>query len=84
MDAAAGPQLSTEGRGRARGQAPVPGPPPRWIRALQRGDDDAWQLLHRARRVAFDARTAPGPARVEDLHHEEFTRCALTAAPPRF
>ncbi|MEU2608296.1 ArsR family transcriptional regulator [Streptomyces albus] len=63
-----------------RVHAPVPGPPPRWIRALHRGDDDAWQLLHRAQRAAFDAALRPVWSRIKDSHQEEFTRYALTAA----
>lgn len=57
-----------------------PGPTPPWIRALHRGDADAWQLLRRAQQAAFDTVLRPVWPLVQDLHQAEFARHALTAA----
>ncbi|MFF8640102.1 ArsR family transcriptional regulator [Streptomyces sp. NPDC015345] len=55
-------------------------PVPRWIRGLHAGDETAWHTLHRAQRAAFETVLAPVWSVVQDLHREEFTRYALTAA----
>ncbi|MFJ9414543.1 ArsR/SmtB family transcription factor [Streptomyces sp. NPDC101227] len=57
-----------------------PAPAPSWIRGLHRGDTDAWQLLRRAQRAAFDTALRPVWPQIQDLHRTEFTRHALTAA----
>ncbi|MFI8997636.1 ArsR/SmtB family transcription factor [Streptomyces sp. NPDC053542] len=57
-----------------------PGSPPLWIHHLYRGDADAWQLLRRAQRAAFETALRPVWPLVQDLHQQEFTRYALTAA----
>ncbi|UJB40619.1 ArsR/SmtB family transcription factor [Streptomyces sp. A1-5] len=57
-----------------------PTPAPRWVHGLHRGDADAWRLLSRARRAAFDAVLRPVWPLIQDLHHAEFTRHALTVA----
>ncbi|GHF29861.1 putative regulatory protein [Streptomyces mashuensis] len=56
------------------------GPVPPWVRALHRGDEDAWQQLRRARHAAFEAVVRPVWPVVQDLHREEFTRYALAVA----
>ncbi|GCD44096.1 ArsR/SmtB family transcription factor [Streptomyces paromomycinus] len=55
-------------------------PPPPWLRDLYRGDSDAWALLRRAQRTAFETSLRPVWPLVQDLHREEFTRHALTVA----
>ncbi|MFI6585423.1 ArsR/SmtB family transcription factor [Embleya sp. NPDC050493] len=57
-----------------------PMPAPRWIRDLHRGDADAWRVVRRAQHAAFEAVLAPVWSLVQDLHHAEFTRHALTMA----
>ncbi|MFB6439272.1 ArsR/SmtB family transcription factor [Streptomyces sp. NPDC056411] len=60
--------------------AGAPGPAPLWVRGLHRGDDDAWRLLQRAQRAAFETALRPVWPLVQDLHQAEFTRHALTVA----
>ncbi|WP_137989080.1 ArsR/SmtB family transcription factor [Streptomyces vilmorinianum] len=55
-------------------------PSPAWIRGLHRGGTDAWRILHRAQRTAFETVLAPVWPLVQDLHRAEFTRHALTVA----
>ncbi|MEV4443369.1 helix-turn-helix domain-containing protein [Streptomyces sp. NPDC049577] len=55
-------------------------PAPLWVRDLHRGDSDAWRLLHRAQQAAFETALRPVWPVVQDLHHAEFTRHALTVA----
>ncbi|MFI6730345.1 ArsR/SmtB family transcription factor [Streptomyces atratus] len=55
-------------------------PAPPWIRALHGGDADAWRMLGRAQRAAYETVLAPVWPRVQDLHREEFTRHALAVA----
>ncbi|GHC72140.1 ArsR/SmtB family transcription factor [Streptomyces cinnamoneus] len=55
-------------------------PAPLWIRDLHRGEADAWQLLRRAQQAAFEAILRPVWPLVQDLHHREFARHALTTA----
>ncbi|MYS81482.1 ArsR/SmtB family transcription factor [Embleya scabrispora] len=55
-------------------------PAPRWIRDLHRGDADAWQVVRRAQHAAFETVLGPVWSLVQDLHHTEFTRHALTMA----
>ncbi|MFD7668047.1 ArsR/SmtB family transcription factor [Streptomyces sp. NPDC059788] len=69
--------ISTELR---RVYAAGPHPPPAWIQALHRGDDDAWSLLLRAQHMAFETVLRPVWPLVQDLHRAEFTRHALTTA----
>ncbi len=54
-------------------------PAPAWIRALHRGDADAWRILERAQRAAYGTVLAPVWPRVQDLHRAEFTRHAVAA-----
>ncbi|MEU9123823.1 winged helix-turn-helix domain-containing protein [Streptomyces sp. NPDC048506] len=63
-----------------RVHAPHPGPAPQWVRALHRGDADAWRLLRRAQQAAFETALRPVWPVVQDLHQAEFTRQALTVA----
>ncbi|MFJ9407195.1 ArsR/SmtB family transcription factor [Streptomyces sp. NPDC101393] len=63
-----------------RVHAPPASPPPPWIRALHGGDAEAWHVLRRAQRAAFDTVLRPVWPLVQDLHQAEFTRHALTAA----
>ncbi|MFF2807306.1 ArsR/SmtB family transcription factor [Streptomyces sp. NPDC058000] len=60
--------------------AGAPTPAPRWVHDLHRGDPDAWQLFRRAQAAAFDAVLRPVWPLIQDLHHAEFTRYALTVA----
>lgn len=53
--------------------------PPR-IRALHGGHTDAWRMLGRAQRAAYETVLAPVWPLVRDLHRTEFTRHALAAA----
>lgn len=55
-------------------------PAPPWIRALHGGDADAWRMLDRAHRAAFESVLAPVWPLVQDLHRTEFTRHALAVA----
>ncbi|WP_406215939.1 ArsR/SmtB family transcription factor [Streptomyces decoyicus] len=55
-------------------------PAPLWIRGLHRGDAEAWQLLVRAQRAAFDTALRPVWPLVQDLHQREFLRHALAVA----
>ncbi|MFG2986555.1 ArsR/SmtB family transcription factor [Streptomyces sp. NPDC048258] len=55
-------------------------PAPPWIRALHRGDTDAWRTLGRAQRAAYETVLAPVWPLVQDLHRAEFTRHALAVA----
>ncbi|WP_063752674.1 ArsR/SmtB family transcription factor [Streptomyces natalensis] len=64
----------------ARVHAPHPAPPPPWIRGLHRGDADAWHVLRRAQQAAFEAVLRPVWPLIQDLHHAEFTRHAVTTA----
>ncbi|MFG2288128.1 ArsR/SmtB family transcription factor [Streptomyces sp. NPDC048595] len=57
-----------------------PAPAPPWIRALHRGDAEAFRLLRRAQHAAFEAAVRPVWPVVQDLHRAEFTRHALTVA----
>jgi DNA-binding transcriptional ArsR family regulator len=60
--------------------APATTPVPAWIRGLHRGDADAWRVLRRGQRAAFEAAVRPVWGVVQDLHHAEFTRHAVTVA----
>ncbi|MFF6843680.1 ArsR/SmtB family transcription factor [Streptomyces tanashiensis] len=60
----------------AAGRAPVPP----WIRALHAGSAEAWRVLERAQRAAYETVLAPVWPLVQDLHRAEFTRHALTVA----
>ncbi|MFE5621941.1 ArsR/SmtB family transcription factor [Streptomyces virginiae] len=73
---AAGPGLVRVELERVYGTASVP----RWIRGLHGGDPTAWHTLHRAQQAAFETVLAPVWSVVQTLHHEEFTRYALTVA----
>ncbi|HEY9367478.1 winged helix-turn-helix domain-containing protein [Streptomyces sp.] len=64
----------------ARVYASHPAPPPLWLRGLHRGDADAWRVLRRAQRAAFDTVLGPVWPLVQDLHRAEFTRHAMTVA----
>ncbi|MEU7204428.1 winged helix-turn-helix domain-containing protein [Streptomyces sp. NPDC045470] len=55
-------------------------PPPPWLRDLYRGDSDARSFLRRAQQAAFETALRPVWPLVQDLHRDEFTRHALTAA----
>ncbi|MFE1775278.1 ArsR/SmtB family transcription factor [Streptomyces sp. NPDC059008] len=57
-----------------------PAPVPPWVRALHRGDAEAFQLLRRAQLAAFETAVRPVWPVVQDLHRAEFTRYALTVA----
>ncbi|GHE15436.1 ArsR/SmtB family transcription factor [Streptomyces alanosinicus] len=59
---------------------PSSSPPPPWVRDLYRGDASAWQILSRAQQAAFDCVLRPVWPAVQDLHHAEFTRHAVTVA----
>ncbi|PVC73291.1 winged helix-turn-helix domain-containing protein [Streptomyces sp. CS081A] len=61
---------------RVHGAAPAP----RWIHDLRGGDETAWHTLRRAQQAAYETVLAPVWSVVQDLHREEFTRYALTAA----
>lgn len=60
--------------------APHPAPAPPWIRALHRGDAEAWQIVRRAQQAAYDHALRPVFDLVQDLHQAEFTRHAVTVA----
>ncbi|MEU6620100.1 helix-turn-helix domain-containing protein [Streptomyces litmocidini] len=54
---------------------------PPWIRDLHAtGGGEAWRVLERAQRAAYEAVLAPVWGQVQDLHRAEFTRYALTLA----
>ena len=55
-------------------------PAPLWIRGLHRGDAEAWQLLVRAQRAAFDTALRPVWPLVQDLHQSGVPRHALAVA----
>ncbi|MGA4941007.1 ArsR family transcriptional regulator [Streptomyces cinereoruber] len=61
---------------RVHGAAPAP----RWIHDLRGGEEAAWHTLRRAQQAAYETVLAPVWSVVQDLHREEFTRYALTAA----
>ncbi|MFD7033538.1 ArsR/SmtB family transcription factor [Streptomyces sp. NPDC059917] len=73
---ATGPGLVRSELERVHGATPAPG----WIRGLHAGDETAWRTLHRAQRAAYETVLAPVWSVVQDLHRDEFTRYALTAA----
>ncbi|MFE7596411.1 ArsR/SmtB family transcription factor [Streptomyces sp. NPDC057494] len=56
------------------------GTAPLWIRGLHDGRPDAWRVVERAQRAAYETVLAPVWALVQDLHRAEFTRHALTVA----
>ncbi|MFE0463952.1 winged helix-turn-helix domain-containing protein [Kitasatospora sp. NPDC058965] len=58
-----------------RGRAPAP-----WVRDLVGGEEQAWQLLCRALRDAYEVVLAPGWPTTAAWHRAEFARYALTAA----
>ena len=60
--------------------APARTPAPAWIHDLHRGDPEAWRLIHRAQRAAFQVLLGPVWAQVQDLHHAEFVRRAVQLA----
>ncbi|MFF0560262.1 helix-turn-helix domain-containing protein [Streptomyces sp. NPDC020472] len=53
---------------------------PPWIRDLRAGNGEAWRVLDRAQRAAYETVLAPVWPLVQDLHRAEFTRYALTVA----
>ncbi|WP_030692021.1 helix-turn-helix domain-containing protein [Streptomyces globisporus] len=53
---------------------------PPWVRGLHAGAGEAWRVLERAQRAAFEAVLAPVWGQVQDLHRAEFARHALTVA----
>ncbi|MFI1198072.1 ArsR/SmtB family transcription factor [Streptomyces sp. NPDC020883] len=55
-------------------------PAPAWLHDLHQGGTAAWRLLRRAQYAAFDAVLRPVWPLIQDLHHAEFTRHALTVA----
>ncbi|MFG2873798.1 ArsR/SmtB family transcription factor [Streptomyces sp. NPDC048337] len=73
---AARPELVRAGIEQVYARRPVPP----WIRALHGGDADAWRILGRAHRAAYETALAPVWSQVQDLHREEFTRHALGVA----
>lgn len=60
--------------------APARTPAPVWVHELHRGAPEAWHLVHRAQRAAFEALLGPVWAQVQDLHHAEFVRRAVQLA----
>ncbi|MFD4656060.1 ArsR/SmtB family transcription factor [Kitasatospora sp. NPDC058444] len=59
---------------------PVRTPVPAWIDDLARGDAEAWRLIRRAQRSAFEVLLGPVWEQVQDLHHAEFVRRAVQLA----
>ncbi|WP_369144494.1 ArsR/SmtB family transcription factor [Streptomyces sp. R44] len=53
---------------------------PPWIRGLHAGSPEAWRVLERAQRAAYETVLAPVWPLVQDLHRAEFTRHALVVA----
>ncbi|MER5207703.1 winged helix-turn-helix domain-containing protein [Streptomyces sp. NPDC002825] len=53
---------------------------PPWIRGLHAGSPEAWRVLERAQRAAYETVLAPVWPLVQDLHRAEFTRHALMVA----
>ncbi|KJY35347.1 hypothetical protein [Streptomyces katrae] len=53
---------------------------PRWIHGLHAGDEAAWHTLRRAQQTAYETVLAPVWSVVQDLHREQFSHYALTAA----
>jgi DNA-binding transcriptional ArsR family regulator len=74
------PELVRAELERVYANAPSSTPVPAWVSDLHRGDADAWQILSRAQKSAFDAVLKPVWPAVRDLHHAEFTRHAVTVA----
>lgn len=74
------PELVRAELERVYADVPNSSPPPPWVRDLHRGDADAWQVLGRAQQAAFEAVLRPVWPAVQDLHHAEFTRHAVTVA----
>ncbi|GAA1403424.1 winged helix-turn-helix domain-containing protein [Kitasatospora putterlickiae] len=60
--------------------APVRTPAPAWVHELRGGAPEAWRLVQRAQRAAFEVLLGPVWARVQDLHHAEFVRRAVQLA----
>ncbi|KNB51408.1 ArsR family transcriptional regulator [Streptomyces caatingaensis] len=60
--------------------AASPGAPPPWVRGLRRGDAEAWDVLGRAQRAAFETVLGPVWDVVRDLHAAEFARYAVAVA----
>lgn len=58
-----------------RGRPPTP-----WARSLAEGDEEAWRLLGRALRDAYQVVLAPGWESTTSWHRAEFARYALDAA----
>ncbi|MGW8765568.1 ArsR/SmtB family transcription factor [Streptomyces sp. NPDC055815] len=56
------------------------GAAPPWIRDLHAGSPEAWRVLERAQRAAYETVLAPVWPLVQDLHRAEFTRHALAVA----
>ncbi|MFF3757909.1 ArsR/SmtB family transcription factor [Streptomyces sp. NPDC002185] len=59
---------------------PGAGAAPAWVRGLHDGRADAWRVVERAQRAAYEAALAPVWGLVQDLHRAEFTRHATTVA----
>ncbi|GGU90115.1 hypothetical protein GCM10010211_65870 [Streptomyces albospinus] len=74
------PELVRAELERIYANAPSSSAAPPWVRDLHRGDTDAWQILSRAQRAAFDTVLRPVWSAVQDLHHAEFTRYAVAVA----
>lgn len=53
---------------------------PMWIRDLHRGKQEAWPVVLRAERAAYDALLAPVWSLVQDMHRAEFARYAAEVA----
>ncbi|MFD2079752.1 Helix-turn-helix domain-containing protein [Actinopolymorpha cephalotaxi] len=74
------PELVRAELERVYAPAPAAKPVPTWIRALHRGEADAWEVLRRGQHAAFETAIRPVWGVVQDLHHGEFTRHAATVA----
>ncbi|MDT0466628.1 ArsR/SmtB family transcription factor [Streptomyces gibsoniae] len=74
------PELARAELERVYANIPSPSPVPPWVRDLHRGDADAWQILSHAQQAAFETVLRPVWSAVQDLHHAEFTRHAVTVA----
>ncbi|MER7946567.1 winged helix-turn-helix domain-containing protein [Streptomyces sp. NPDC096079] len=56
------------------------GTAPGWLQGLHGGDREAWRVVERAQRAAYETVLAPVWPLLQDLHREEFARYALTVA----